>query len=432
MLWRGPMGGGAASGKIGAMIAGHCAQGQYLKSRVGVTNPRTTFQHPVRNTLRQLASQWGTLLTSTQRASWATYAENVTWVNRLGDTVHLSGQMEFIRSNWLRLWANLDPVLDGPTTFDRSSVGPAPTLSLSPGLTTGTLTMDVTAPWVDYSGQTALLLFVGIPRSGGIAFMKRRTRRCAVVRAAVMPLPDFLFTLPFTVPAFGQAWPAWVVATMADGRMTTPVPLAPVFTGPAPFIFADALDYPPGILTGQGGWTNDLTGLSNATDGTGAINNGGSPDGNLHDIPLAFEPNQPYTLEWDFEMQSFGLPGQAALGVGLGSLNQYGGYQQSGIQLFWDGSSTPFPDTDSVVIFNDAGGSTGGSTFSATAATIFHMELTNDGTNLTLTIDGTPYATIAQTGSTTNANSLWLTVYSQGPLVATPRVTNFLLTQPKP
>ena len=257
MLWRGPMGGGAASGRIGAMVAGHCAQGQYSKSRVKPVNPNSTFQHPNRNSLRALAVQWGQLLTSTQRDSWATYAANVTWLNRLGDTVHLSGQMEFIRSNWLREHANLDPVLDAPTIFDRSSVGPAPTLSLSPGLTTGTLTMDVTAPWVDYSTQTALLLFVGIPRSGGITFMKRRTRRCAVVRASVMPLPNFTFTLPFTVPAFNQAWPAWVVATMADGRMTTPVPLTPVFTGPPPPPFWDEpFAYPDGPLDGNDGWVD--------------------------------------------------------------------------------------------------------------------------------------------------------------------------------
>jgi hypothetical protein len=258
MLWRGPMGGGAASGRIGAMVAGHCAQGQYLKSRVKPVNPNSTFQHPNRNSLRALAVQWGQLLTSTQRDSWATYAANVTWLNRLGDTVHLSGQMEFIRSNWLREHANLDAVLDAPTTFDRSSVGPAPTLSLSPGMTTGTLTMDVTAPWVDYSTQTALLLFVGIPRSGGITFMKRRTRRCAVVRASVMPLPNFTFTLPFTTPDFGQAWPAWVVATMADGRMTTPMPLTPVITDPPPppwsLWFSDSFTYTNGSLWGKGSW----------------------------------------------------------------------------------------------------------------------------------------------------------------------------------
>ena len=107
MLWRGPMGGGAASGVIGAMIAGHCAQGQYLKSRVKPVNPRSSFQHPFRNALRQLAPIWASTLTPTQRASWATYAANVTWINRLGDPVHLSGMMEFCRSNWLRLMANL-------------------------------------------------------------------------------------------------------------------------------------------------------------------------------------------------------------------------------------------------------------------------------------------------------------------------------------
>jgi len=256
MLFRGPMGGGAASGAIGSMIASHCAQGQYLKSRVKPTNPGSVFQAALRNALRQLAPMWATGLTSMQRDAWATYAANVTWLNRLGDTVHLSGQMEFLRSNWPRIQNGLAIQPDAPITFDRGSIGPAPTLTLTQASMTATLTYDTAGAWIDNDPQSALLIYVGIPRSQGVTFFRRRTNVADLIRADNATTGSFTFQLPRVPAGPLQGWPAWVVATNADGRLTTPMPLAPVYTGPPPpGPWSDDFTYPNGDLTGNDGWT---------------------------------------------------------------------------------------------------------------------------------------------------------------------------------
>lgn len=259
MLWRGPMGGGAASGAIGAMIASHCAQGQYLKTRVKPVNPSSRFQHGTRNAMRQLAVQWGTTLTSTQRDAWATYAANVTWTNRLGDTVHLSGQMEFIRSNLTLQLAGLPFVLDAPVTFDRGDVGGAPTLTLAPGGTLFTLTLNASSPWLSGNVLDGLMVYLSLPRSGGITFFKRRSRFIdRIPGTAAGPVHVFGFT-QWPPPDFGQAWTAWVAAQFADGRLTTPVQTNTVLTPPPPPPpWIEPFTYPNGSLNGRDSWTTPI------------------------------------------------------------------------------------------------------------------------------------------------------------------------------
>jgi hypothetical protein len=264
MLWRGPMGGGAASGKIGAMIASHCAQGQYLKHRVKCVNPRTSQQGPTRNALRQLASQWLQNLDDAQRAAWATYAANVSWLNRLGDTVHLSGQMEFIRSNWLRQLGGVPFVYDAPVTFNRGSVGPAPTLTMGLGENQFTLTVDPASPWLDGDTATQLQVYLGIPRSQGRTFIPRRTRFVDIVPGTAAGSVH-LFSIPWQpLPDYNQTWKAWVLASFSDGRLTTPVPTNTVSFGPPPPpSWIEEFAYADGNLWGNDSWsTTGVFGLN--------------------------------------------------------------------------------------------------------------------------------------------------------------------------
>lgn len=169
MKWRGPFGGGAASGAAGAVVASRARGTQYLRARVVPVNTATTFRQAVRNAVKTLTSLWQSL-TEEQRGAWRNYALNVPRVNSLGDSFTASGINWFVGNNTPRVQAGLAAVLDGPIIFDRgnpdwSTVLPAPTI-LTDG-TSGTLTLaaDITG----CNGTNgALIAFISRPYSPGI------------------------------------------------------------------------------------------------------------------------------------------------------------------------------------------------------------------------------------------------------------------------
>jgi hypothetical protein len=87
------------SGSVNGLTGSHNKGGQYFRARVVPTNPNTQFQAFSRNALGILADYWTNVLTPTERLSWETYAQNVSWTDRLGQTIQLSGINHFIRSN---------------------------------------------------------------------------------------------------------------------------------------------------------------------------------------------------------------------------------------------------------------------------------------------------------------------------------------------
>lgn len=429
MLWRGPMGGGAASGKIGAMIAGHCAQGQYLKHRVKSVNPRTSQQGPTRNALRQLASQWLQQLDDTQRAAWATYAANVTWLNRLGDTVHLSGQMEFIRSNWLRQLGGVPFVYDAPVTYNRGSVGPAPTLTMGLGENQFTLTVDPASPWLDGNTTTQLQVYLGIPRSQGRTFIPRRTRFVDIVPGTAAGSVH-LFSIPWSpLPDYNQTWKAWVLASFSDGRLTTPVPTNVVSFGPPPPpIWEDTFQYPDGDLIGNDDWIID--GFANPSPVIDTDRASGAPG--IQGIALNTSPlpignsTDPWDLRITANIPSISAPGNTGFQFGLNSDN----INTLNCWLWIDKEATD-SGTDivtNVVVFGDADYQTIATNVPVTSGVPHDWRCTFDGSTMTVYLDGisigsaafimTPFAPIIRFGPQNPAIgvNVWITDVSLRPL----------------
>lgn len=165
MLFRGVIV-GAASGKLGAMVASHNKGGQYMRARVTPSGAvPTAFQQVVRNAVAGLVPAWSSELTDDQRNAWNIYATNVLGRNALGDAIQLSGQNWYIGSNTLRIQAGLDRVDDGPTIFDRGAVPWAPeVLALTDS--TGTISLGYAAGSLT-GGDATILLFQGRPFSSG-------------------------------------------------------------------------------------------------------------------------------------------------------------------------------------------------------------------------------------------------------------------------
>jgi len=221
MLWRGPVGGGAASGKMGAMIASRARTTQYLKARVNTGRlVPSGLQGVIRNAVSTLVSAWSTTLSKLQQAGWSQYALNVTKANRLGDLVHVAGVNWFVGNNTVRQQLGQDPALDAPTDFNTGDILWGDVTVVAGG-TQGTLTLTQ-AP-ADYGlGATDVIGFWASP-----AFSTGREKWYGQYRLATTILGndtnvEFIFTTPFGDVGTTGKVQGKLRVSRADGRLSSP------------------------------------------------------------------------------------------------------------------------------------------------------------------------------------------------------------------
>jgi len=206
------------SGKQGGIVWSHNAGGPYVRNRAIPVNPNTDRQVAVRNAVRGLAIHWQITLTQNQRDAWDTYGANVSWTNRLGQTITLSGLNHYIRSNTPRLAiGGLARFDDAPIIFDLavaeqalSAVGSAATQDL-------TVDGDPLADWIADPGA-AQFYYMGLPQNSSRKYFSGPWRYGTV--ACIGP-PPFPVTLPAPWPiADGQR--IWLRSRVqrSDGRLS--------------------------------------------------------------------------------------------------------------------------------------------------------------------------------------------------------------------
>jgi hypothetical protein len=93
-----PTMGSMYSGSLRGITAAHNAGGLYFRGRTVPTNPNTARQQDMRSIVGGLTQSWSSTLTEAQRQAWRDYAANVPVVDRLGETMTLSGINWFIKS----------------------------------------------------------------------------------------------------------------------------------------------------------------------------------------------------------------------------------------------------------------------------------------------------------------------------------------------
>lgn len=213
------MGGGAASGKVGAMVGAHNAGGQYLRARTTPTNPRTPQQQVIRNATRTLAPQWSHTLTQDQRDAWAVYASEVRVVNRLGDSTFLSGIAWFLRCNVPRIQAGLATILDAPIIFNVGEGTDFPSIFTTANSFNVNASLNTAAAaWNDTTSNNRLLLYASRPMNGGINFFNGPYQFVGAFPPSTTN--QFAATLPFAAgDTTSQMRFAWRVS-YADGRLT--------------------------------------------------------------------------------------------------------------------------------------------------------------------------------------------------------------------
>lgn len=206
------------SGKQGGMVWSHNAGGPYTRNRAIPVNPNTDRQVAVRNAIQALSIAWDTILTQPQRDAWDTYALNVTWTNRLGQSINLTGLNHFIRCNTQKLVSGIARDDTAPVIFDIGD----PELELSATASEGTqdLTIDGDAagPWVGEAGAWQYY-YMGVPQNASRKFFGGPWRFITAVPGAGPP--------PFPVVIAG-AWPfaedqrLWLRSRVqrGDGRLS--------------------------------------------------------------------------------------------------------------------------------------------------------------------------------------------------------------------
>lgn len=210
------------AGSIAGDVFARNRYGNYSRARTKPTNPNTAGQQSVRAALTALTARWSQTLTAAQRTAWNLYASNVAMLNRLGESIYLSGYNHFIRSNLTRQRvAALSLVDDGPTIFELP--GKDPTLSISASEATQQIstTFDNTQAWANESGGY-LFLYQGQPQNSQRNFFGGPWRRLKVVIGD--PTPPSSPDVTDVVFAIAEGQHQWLYARIsrADGRLSEP------------------------------------------------------------------------------------------------------------------------------------------------------------------------------------------------------------------
>lgn len=216
---------GEMSGKIGGNVYARNRGGMYVRTWAKPVQPDTPLQTAVKSYMGAAVGVWTNTLTQAQRDAWTLYAANTPVVNRLGDTVYLTGQNHFIAQyvsaiQGLVGGAACSPVLNGPTSFGMAVLPGS--IALTPSEGTGlSITYDNTEEWANTDGG-ALLVYLGQPRSNSRVFFKGPWRFCGYVdgdsvTAPTSPLVLSPSGLPFTLTE-GQRVSIAVKALAGDGR----------------------------------------------------------------------------------------------------------------------------------------------------------------------------------------------------------------------
>jgi hypothetical protein len=169
---------GTMSGSIGAKTASHNKSGAYFRTRSIPTNPNSIRQQDVRGYFGSLVQAWLNTLSAAQRTGWNTYAENVPMLDKLGQTIYLTGQNHFVRSNVPRLLIGEAVIVAAPEVYN---TGEPPTgIHTTNGSVPNTIGIDAGGSamltTIEIDGEANvdgdLLLFISNPLNATINYFK--------------------------------------------------------------------------------------------------------------------------------------------------------------------------------------------------------------------------------------------------------------------
>jgi len=152
------------SGSVGGVVASRNAGGAYLRNRTVPVNPNSVRQQAARAAFAAVAIGWRAL-TAAQRAGWDSYAVETPVLNRLGESITISGSAHYIRTNAFRLNAGAAELPAAPNIPGLSTLGAFESVTVSVADGVSFVTVDATAVGPG-------LVQIGPPVSAGVSFFK--------------------------------------------------------------------------------------------------------------------------------------------------------------------------------------------------------------------------------------------------------------------
>lgn len=206
------------SGSIGGTVWSRNRYGAYIRSRSVPVNPNTDRQVAIRNAVRALTIGWQNTLTQVQRDAWETYAGNVVWVNKLGQTVRLTGLNHYIRSNTQSVALGFGQIDTAPIIFNLATAELSLGCTASEATQQVSITFDDTATWATEAGSFQHF-FLGRPQNAGIAFFGGPYKYVVSAAGIVPAVSPMLASSPWP---FGEGQRMWLQSRImrADGRLS--------------------------------------------------------------------------------------------------------------------------------------------------------------------------------------------------------------------
>lgn len=208
------------SGSIAGNTFARNRYGNYVRARTKPINPQTAFQTAVRSAIAELSARWSDTVTAAQRTGWNLYASSVAVLNKLGETVYLSGYNHYIRSNLILLQIGETVVDAPPTIFEIPEKDPTLAITASEATQQISVAFDNTMAWANEDGGF-LVKYQGSPQNAQRNFFNGPWRLMGDVDgdAVTPPTSPDAEDVAFAI-AEGQH--LWVYARIlrADGRLS--------------------------------------------------------------------------------------------------------------------------------------------------------------------------------------------------------------------
>lgn len=206
------------SGKQGGIVWSHNKGGPYVRNRAIPTNPNTQRQVTVRTATRNLAIAWDVELSQAQRDAWDVYAANVSWLNRLGQSIKLTGLNHFIRSNHPRRTSAIARVDAAPVIFDLAQAENELSSTASEATQDLTIDGDAAGLWIGEANAWQFF-YMGIPQNGSRKFFKGPYRFLTATPGAGPPPFPIVIAAAFPFAADQRIWIRSRIAR-GDGRLS--------------------------------------------------------------------------------------------------------------------------------------------------------------------------------------------------------------------
>ncbi len=210
------------SGSIAGNTFARNRSGNYVRARTVPVNPNTARQIKMRGILGTLTERWSDTLSAAQRTAWNLYGSSVNMLNKLGESIKLTGFNHFIRSNAWRLDLGQTVVDDGPTDFTLATQDGTIAITASAATQLIEITFDDGLPWAS-EDDAGLMILEGTPQNPQRNFFAGPWRgRSAKMGALAVPITSPQDYTAIHVITEGQrVWCRFRIIR-ADGRLSNP------------------------------------------------------------------------------------------------------------------------------------------------------------------------------------------------------------------